>query len=157
MPEPLSVVLISMRSACSDRLGLTVTGQHVAGDHTVLACRVVEPDDVTERGSWCDRCGAQGVPCDTVVRKLAHVPVGWRPTVLHVTVRRYRCIGLRVRVAAGHQLGGGGAVEVHDACGVVGVEVGGDRSGLDRSCRCEPGRGLAHRQRRRPRRRAGRC
>ena len=65
----------------------------MAGDHTVLACRVVDPDDVTERDSWCDRCGAQGVPRDTVVRKLAHVPLGWRPTVLHLTVRRYRCIG----------------------------------------------------------------
>jgi transposase len=32
-----------------DRLGLTVTGQHVTEDHTVLACRVLEPDDVTER------------------------------------------------------------------------------------------------------------
>jgi len=28
-----------------------------------------------------------------VVRRLAHVPVGWRPTVLHVVVRRYRCPG----------------------------------------------------------------
>ncbi|MEP6853096.1 MAG: ISL3 family transposase [bacterium] len=74
-----------------DRLGLTVTGQYVAEDHTVLACRVVEPDDVTERDCWCTCCGAQGVPRDTVVRKLAHVPVGWRPRILHVTVRRYRC------------------------------------------------------------------
>ncbi len=30
-----------------DRLGLTVTGQHVAAERSVLACRVVEPDD------WC--------------------------------------------------------------------------------------------------------
>jgi len=27
-----------------DRLDLTVTGQHVGTDHTVLACRVVEPE-----------------------------------------------------------------------------------------------------------------
>ena len=42
---------------------------------------------------WCARCGAQGVARDTVLRRLAHVPVGWRPTILHVTVRRYRCPG----------------------------------------------------------------
>ena len=76
-----------------DRLDLTVTGQHVGTDHTVLACRVVEPDDVTERSCWCTRCGELGVPRDTVLRRLAHVPVGWRPTVLDVTVRRYRCLG----------------------------------------------------------------
>ncbi len=76
-----------------DRLGLTVTGQHVAAEHTVLRCRVVEPDDPVERDCWCDRCGAAGVARDTVTRRLAHVPVGWRPTILHVTVRRYRCVG----------------------------------------------------------------
>jgi len=26
-----------------------------------------------------------------VIRRLAHEPLGWRPTTLHVTVRRYRC------------------------------------------------------------------
>ena len=30
---------------------------------------------------------------DTVVRRLAHEPLGWRPTVLEVTIRRYRCTG----------------------------------------------------------------
>ncbi len=76
-----------------DRLGLTVTCQFVGEDRTVLACRVLEPDDVAERSCWCTRCGELGVPRDTVVRRLAHVPVGWRRTVLHVTVRRYRCPG----------------------------------------------------------------
>jgi len=76
-----------------DRLGLTVTGQHVGTDHSALACRVVEPDEVSERSCWCTRCGELGVPRDTVLRRLAHVPVGWRPTVLHVSVRRYRCPG----------------------------------------------------------------
>jgi len=33
----------------------------------------------------------QGVLRDTVVRRLAHEPLGWRPTMLEVTVRRYRC------------------------------------------------------------------
>ncbi len=70
-----------------DRLGLSVTGQQVHHDHAVLACRVLEPDD------WCHECGCQGVPRDTVVRELAHVPLGWRPTILAVRVRRYRCTG----------------------------------------------------------------
>ena len=30
---------------------------------------------------------------DSVVRRLAHEPLGWRPTTLLVTVRRYRCGG----------------------------------------------------------------
>jgi len=54
---------------------------------TVLACRVVEPDQ------WCRRCGCEGVARDTVVRRLAHEPLGWRPTTLEVTIRRYRCAG----------------------------------------------------------------
>lgn len=32
-----------------DRLGLAVTGQLVAEDHPVLACKVVEPDHVADR------------------------------------------------------------------------------------------------------------
>ena len=31
------------------------------------------------------------MPRDTVTRQLAHEPLGWRPTTLLVTVRRYRC------------------------------------------------------------------
>ena len=76
-----------------DRLGLTVTGQHVADDHTVLACRVAEPDDPVERDCWCHRCGAEGIARGTVMRELAHVPNGWRPTILQVRVRRYGCAG----------------------------------------------------------------
>ena len=70
-----------------DRLGLSVTGQQIHDDHAVLACRVLEPDD------WCHECGARGAPRDTVLRQLAHVPLGWRPTILAVRVRRYRCTG----------------------------------------------------------------
>jgi transposase len=70
-----------------DRLGLSVTGQQVHDDHAVLACRVLERDD------WCHECGAHGTPRDTVLRKIAHVPLGWRPTILHVRVCRYRCTG----------------------------------------------------------------
>jgi hypothetical protein len=70
-----------------DELGLTVTGQRLEPDRAVLACKVVEPDD------WCRRCGGQGRLRDTVTRRLAHEPFGWRPTTLLVTVRRYACTG----------------------------------------------------------------
>jgi transposase len=70
-----------------DELGLEVTGQRLEPDRAVLACRIVDPDD------WCRRCGCQGAPRDTVIRRLAHEPFGWRPTMLRVTVRRYRCGG----------------------------------------------------------------
>jgi len=70
-----------------DDLGLAVTGQRLRPDRAVLACRVVEPDQ------WCRRCGCEGVPRDSVTRELAHEPLGWRPTTLVVTMRRYRCTG----------------------------------------------------------------
>ena len=68
-----------------DDLGLEVTGQRIWPDHAVLACRITGED------RWCRRCGCQGEARDTVVRRLAHEPCGWRPTILHVSVRRYRC------------------------------------------------------------------
>ena len=68
-----------------DDLGLEVTGQRVGGDRTILACKVVGED------WWCRQCGGEGVVRDTVIRRLAHVPYGWHPTILHVSVRRYRC------------------------------------------------------------------
>jgi len=70
-----------------DELGLVVTGQRLELDRAVLACRVLEPDQ------WCRRCGCEGSPRDTVTRRLAHEPLGWRPTTLLVTIRRYRCTG----------------------------------------------------------------
>jgi transposase len=70
-----------------DELGLQVVGQRLEPDRAVLACRVVEPDQ------WCRRCGCEGVARDSVVRRLAHEPLGWRPTVLEVVIRRYRCTG----------------------------------------------------------------
>jgi len=70
-----------------DELGLEVTGQRLEPDRAVLACRVVDPD------SWCRRCGCEGLARDSVTRRLAHEPFGWRPTMLLVTVRRYRCGG----------------------------------------------------------------
>ncbi len=70
-----------------DELGLVVLGQRLESGRAVLACRVSEPDE------WCRRCGCEGTPRDSLVRRLAHEPFGWRPTTLLVTVRRYRCIG----------------------------------------------------------------
>ncbi len=70
-----------------DELGLEVTGQRLEPARAVLACRVTEPDQ------WCRRCGCQGSPRDSVTRALAHEPLGWRPTTLLVTVRRYACTG----------------------------------------------------------------
>lgn len=70
-----------------DALGLVVVGQHLEPDRAVLACRVAAPD------RWCRRCGCEGCARDSVTRRLAHEPFGWRPTTLLVTVRRYRCEG----------------------------------------------------------------
>ena len=68
-----------------DDLGLEVTGQRIWPDHAVLACRITGEDQ------WRRRCGCQGISRDTVVRRLAHEPYGWRPTILHVSMRRYQC------------------------------------------------------------------
>ncbi len=70
-----------------DELGLEVTGQRLESGRAVLACRVLAED------RWCRGCGCWGAPRDTVVRRLAHEPFGWRPTTLEVTVRRYKCEG----------------------------------------------------------------
>ena len=70
-----------------DELGLVVVGQRLDPGRAVLACRVIEADQ------WCRRCGCEGAPRDSVVRRLAHEPLGWRPTTLEVTIRRYRCTG----------------------------------------------------------------
>ena len=70
-----------------DELGLVAVGQRLDPDRAVLACRVLNADP------WCRRCGCEGTPRDSVVRRLAHEPLGWRPTILEVTLRRYRCTG----------------------------------------------------------------
>ena len=67
-----------------DNLGLKVVGQHVEPGKAVLMCTVVAPDD------RCRRCRSVDTPRDTVVRRLSHAPLGWRPTILRVRVRRYR-------------------------------------------------------------------
>jgi len=42
---------------------------------------------------WCHRCGCEGVSRDGVAPSQAHEPLGWRPTTLLVTIRRYQCTG----------------------------------------------------------------
>lgn len=70
-----------------DDLGLEAIGQRIEPDRAVLACRVVEPD------RWCRRCGCEGELRDSVTRRLAHEPLGWRPTTLVVTIARRKCTG----------------------------------------------------------------
>jgi transposase len=70
-----------------EELGLQAVGQFLEPDRAIIACRVVDT------GDECGRCGQRGVPRDTVTRLLAHEPLGWRPTLLLVTVRRYHCAG----------------------------------------------------------------
>ena len=85
MPKP-TFTSSDLNSFCLlDGLGLTVTGQQVRRDRAILECRLSEDDP------WCRDCGGEGVSRGTVVRKLAHLPLGWRPTTLWVRVRRYRC------------------------------------------------------------------
>ena len=43
------------------------------------------------RTGGVDAAGVQGEVRDTVIRRPAHEPYGWRPTIVHVSVRRYRC------------------------------------------------------------------
>jgi transposase len=68
-----------------DELGLEVIGQRLDPDQATLLCRVVDPDQ------WCRRCGGEGLVRDSVIRRLAHEPFGWRPTALLIRVCRYRC------------------------------------------------------------------
>ncbi|NQX11497.1 transposase family protein, partial [Microbacteriaceae bacterium VKM Ac-2855] len=64
-----------------DELGLCAVGQHLAPDRAVVECRVVDAD------RWCTVCGSEGSVRDTVTRRLAHEPLGWRPTILLIRVR----------------------------------------------------------------------
>ena len=70
-----------------DALGLTAMGQHLTPGRAVIECRM--PAGFED--PFCKACGAQGVARGTVARRLAHLPVGWRPTQLVVRVRRLAC------------------------------------------------------------------
>lgn len=68
-----------------DTYGVTVTGQHLTQDQAALECRIVKPDN------FCCQCGGQARVRGSVLRRVTHVPLGWRPTQLHLRLRRYRC------------------------------------------------------------------
>jgi transposase len=68
-----------------DKMGLGAIGQRVEEDHSVIKAVTRQPD------RWWRACGAEGAARDTQGHRLAHVPLGWRPTILLVRVRRYRC------------------------------------------------------------------
>ncbi|WP_159613667.1 ISL3 family transposase [Glutamicibacter sp. JC586] len=68
-----------------DQLGLTAIGQRLTTVKAEILCKVTNP------APWCRTCGEAGVPRDTVTRRLAHAPFGWRPTTLIIRHRRYRC------------------------------------------------------------------
>ena len=70
-----------------DELGLVAVGQRLAPDRAVIECRVAEPDP------WCRGCGSRALSRGTDTRQLAHEPFGYRPTMLLVRVRRYKCSG----------------------------------------------------------------
>lgn len=68
-----------------NQLGLTATGLQLSDQRAVILCEVATPDP------WCKNCGTRGTPRDTVVRRISHVPFAWRPTILVIRHRRYRC------------------------------------------------------------------
>ena len=68
-----------------------MVGQHLTVQRAVIECRM----PIGFEDPFCRACGAQGVSRGTVVRRLAHVPVGWRPTQLVVRLRRFACTGCR--------------------------------------------------------------
>ena len=70
-----------------DGLGLEPVGQRL--ELIASFSRAESPNPI----SGADAMVAKGSPRDNVVRRLAYEPLGWRPTMLEVLVRRYRCIG----------------------------------------------------------------
>ena len=70
-----------------EALGLTAVGQLLTAERAVIECRM----PIGLEDPFCKVCGAQGVARGTVARRLAHVPVGWRPTEPVVRVRRFAC------------------------------------------------------------------
>lgn len=64
-----------------DDARVTITGQHITAESAALERRMVDQDN------FCRRCGAKVQARDSVVRRVTHVPVGWRPTQLHLRLR----------------------------------------------------------------------
>lgn len=93
-------------------------------------------DDADQR---CRRCGATGRPRDSTTRRLAHEPLGWRPTgpVGHgppVPLRRVRAC-----VASGHQQGSTAAGQALPWSTAMGV--GRDRVSAPHRCQSRRGTG----------------
>src|SRR5690625_3904209 len=65
--------------------GVTIAGQRVTAESAALACAMVDRDTSRRRS------GAQARVRASLVRKVTQVPLGWRPTQLHLRLRRYRC------------------------------------------------------------------
>ena len=74
-----------------DALGLTAVGQLLTSTRAIVECRM----PIGFEDPFCKACGAQGQARGTVARRLAHVPVGWRPTQLLVRLRRFACTHCR--------------------------------------------------------------
>lgn len=55
-----------------EALGLVAVGQRLEEEGAVVECRLA----VSVEDPFCRACGAQGVGVGTVVRSLAHLPVG---------------------------------------------------------------------------------
>ena len=70
-----------------EALGLTAVGRLLTAERAVIECRM----PIGLEDPFCKVCGAQGAARGTVARRLAHVPVAWRPTELVVRVRRFAC------------------------------------------------------------------
>ncbi len=70
-----------------EALGLTAVGRLLTAERAVIECRV----PIGLEDPFCKVCGARGVARGTAARRLAHVPVAWRPTGPVVRVRRFAC------------------------------------------------------------------
>ena len=129
-----------------DALGVTAVGRLLALTRAVVECRVPIGSEVP----FCKACGAQGASRGTVARRLAYVPVGWRPTQLVVRVRRLTCTHCR----RAWRQDTSGLAEPRTGLARSAVEWGlrapcpGARAGVSGSS--HPGDVLAHRQQRSP-------
>lgn len=88
MSEPTScaAVVVADTIVRTVELGVTITDAAVDGETTVVFCNLLD-DGQRE----CPGCGSDGRCRDTVIRRVADVPVVGHPLRLHVRVPRYRC------------------------------------------------------------------
>ena len=91
MPEITFIDLDLATFMGLNTLGLTAVGQHLSARRVIVECRM----RIGFEDPFCKASGAQGVSREMVARRLAHVPVGWRPTQLLVRVRRFACTHCR--------------------------------------------------------------